>query len=82
MRTYAFAEWVAWLMVVALVMALGGGLAMASGGKNRLSEIRTDIDELYVLCEQAGVRRVTLSVDGVSVEIECLPVSQAEEDGQ
>ena len=72
-----------WAFVVAaLVMALGGGIAMAAGGKNRLSEIRTDIDEMYVLCDQDGVRRLTLTAGAVTVELECLPASQADEDGQ
>jgi hypothetical protein len=57
------------LLILAALLAAGA--AWAAGGKMRLSEVRTDIDELYLLCEQAGVRQVTLSRDGVEVVIAC-----------
>jgi hypothetical protein len=60
------------LISVFIVLALAvSAVAWAAGGKMRLSDIRTDIDELYLLCEQAGVRQITLSQDGVEVVIQC-----------
>lgn len=45
--------------------------AVAAGGKNRLSEIRTDIEELYQLCEQAGTQTIVIEEDGVAVTLRC-----------
>ena len=47
-------------------------IVYAAGGKMRLSEVRTDIEEGYSLCLQEGVTGMTLSYsDGLSVDISC-----------
>jgi hypothetical protein len=63
------------VLVVALSMA--AGIALAAGGKNRLSEIRTDIDELYLLCERAGVQDIVIEADDVTVTLVCQPAEPA-----
>lgn len=65
------------LTVVAIAWSwswFGVGGLWAAGGKMRLSEIRTDIDEMYLLCEQSGVRRITVAREGVEVFLECDPI--------
>jgi hypothetical protein len=58
-------------IAVATAVVVAVPLANAGGGKNRLSEIRTDIDEMYLLCEQDGVEKIVIEKDGVTVTVNC-----------
>lgn len=70
-----------WAMVIgcaALALGVLAGPAAAEGGKNRLSEVREDIEEGYTLCLKAGVSQVVIEEDGVTVVIDC-PAPEFEE---
>jgi hypothetical protein len=54
--------------------------AYAAGGKNRLSEVRTDIEEMYLLCEEMGVEQIVVESDDVTVTLRCNPAYGAVQD--
>jgi hypothetical protein len=60
-------------LVIGAILCLVTAVALAAGGKNRLSEVRTDISEMYLLCEEVGVEQVVVESDGVTVTLRCAP---------
>lgn len=58
-------------IVIAAIAIAVPLVVYAAGGKQRLSEVRTDIEEGYSLCLMDGVRSLTIESDGLTVEIEC-----------
>ncbi|MCU0970422.1 MAG: hypothetical protein MUF57_01180 [Gammaproteobacteria bacterium] len=62
------------LIPVFIVVALAvTTLAWAAGGKMRLSEVQENIEESFLLCQQSGVRQITLTQEDLKIVMECEP---------
>ena len=60
-------------LILGAILCMIAAVAFAAGGKNRLSEVRTDISEMYLLCSEMGVEQIVVESDDVTVTLRCAP---------